>query len=77
MENLIRANIANLTPYSSARNEFTGEAEVFLDANENWQGFVSLEGANRYPDPQATAVREKLKRYWACRLHTPSSARQR
>lgn len=61
MENLIRANIANLTPYSSARNEFTGEAEVYLDANENWQGFVSLEGANRYPDPQATAVREKIE----------------
>ncbi len=61
MEDLVRANIANLTPYSSARNEFTGEAEVYLDANENWQGFVSLDGANRYPDPQATAVRQRIE----------------
>ncbi|MCK9548896.1 MAG: histidinol-phosphate transaminase [Sphaerochaeta sp.] len=61
IKNLIRTNIANLTPYSSARNEFTGEAEVYLDANENWQGFVSFENANRYPDPQATALRRRIE----------------
>jgi histidinol-phosphate aminotransferase len=61
MRELVRTNIANLTPYSSARNEFTGEAEVFLDANENWQGFVSYRGANRYPDPQATALRARIE----------------
>ncbi|MDP9230754.1 MAG: histidinol-phosphate transaminase, partial [Bacteroidota bacterium] len=31
---LIRENIKNLTPYSSARDEFKGEAKIFLDANE-------------------------------------------
>ncbi|NMA22373.1 MAG: histidinol-phosphate transaminase [Spirochaetales bacterium] len=61
MRELIRENIATLKPYSSARNEFTGEAEVYLDANENWQGFVSLAGANRYPDPQAAQLRRKIE----------------
>ncbi len=61
IQDLIRANIASLKPYSSARSEFTGAAEVFLDANENWQGFVSLEAANRYPDPQATRLRKKIE----------------
>ena len=32
---IIRPNILNLVPYSSARNEFDGENAVFLDANEN------------------------------------------
>ena len=35
IENLVRANIKTLKPYSSARKEFTGKGEVFLDANEN------------------------------------------
>ncbi|NJN76923.1 MAG: hypothetical protein HC803_00180 [Saprospiraceae bacterium] len=35
IQNLIRQNIKNLAPYASARHEFTGEASVFLDANEN------------------------------------------
>lgn len=44
---LLRPNIYNLMPYSSARDEFTGSASVFLDANEN--PFET--GYNRYPDP--------------------------
>ena len=32
---LVRPNIRNLIPYSSARDEFKGEANIFLDANEN------------------------------------------
>jgi histidinol-phosphate aminotransferase len=43
---IIRSNIAALTPYSSARDEYTGTEGIFLDANEN--PFGSL---NRYPDP--------------------------
>ena len=35
LENLVRENIKRLTPYSSARKEFTGAARIFLDANEN------------------------------------------
>ena len=45
--NLVRPNIRKLVPYSSARSEFKGKAEVFLDANEN--PFET--GLNRYPDP--------------------------
>ena len=43
----IRDNIRRLTPYSSARNEFSGEANVFLDANES----PYANSYNRYPDP--------------------------
>ncbi|HOS46853.1 MAG TPA: histidinol-phosphate transaminase, partial [Paludibacter sp.] len=35
LHNLLRKNIADLKPYSSARSEFKGEASIFLDANEN------------------------------------------
>ncbi|HEV2830928.1 MAG TPA: aminotransferase class I/II-fold pyridoxal phosphate-dependent enzyme, partial [Hanamia sp.] len=52
LEKLIRENIKKLTPYSSARNEFKGEASVFLDANENPFGSPLLtKSFNRYPDP--------------------------
>jgi histidinol-phosphate aminotransferase len=61
MKSLIRENIARLKPYSSARNEFTGVADVYLDANENWRTFVSMEGANRYPDPQARLLRQGIE----------------
>lgn len=44
---LLRENIARLTPYSSARDEYDGEDAIFLDANEN--PFES--DVNRYPDP--------------------------
>ncbi|MBI3882839.1 MAG: aminotransferase class I/II-fold pyridoxal phosphate-dependent enzyme, partial [Sphingobacteriales bacterium] len=51
LDKLIRDNIKNLTPYSSARHEFTGKASVFLDANENAYGSPLPESFNRYPDP--------------------------
>ena len=44
---LVRENVKRLIPYSSARDEFKGEASVFLDANEN--PFPT--DFNRYPDP--------------------------
>ncbi len=44
---LTRKNILDLKPYSSARSEFNGEADAWLDANEN--PFSSH--YNRYPDP--------------------------
>ena len=47
INHLVRPNILKLVPYSSARSEFKGKAEVFLDANEN--PFET--GLNRYPDP--------------------------
>ena len=60
LEKLIRQNIKTLTPYSSARDEFKGEASVFLDANENSLGSPLLKWYNRYPDPMQWKVKEKL-----------------
>ncbi|HEY0654696.1 MAG TPA: histidinol-phosphate transaminase [Chryseosolibacter sp.] len=53
---LVRKNILTMKPYSSARDEFKGEAEVFLDANEN----PYPSPYNRYPDPLQWKVKEKL-----------------
>jgi histidinol-phosphate aminotransferase len=61
LEKLVRENIKKLTPYSSARNEFKGEASVFLDANENPFGSPLLtKSFNRYPDPLQWKVKFEL-----------------
>jgi histidinol-phosphate aminotransferase len=57
---LVRPNIAALKPYSSAKTEFTGKANVFLDANENSLGSPLTKWYNRYPDPYQKAVKEKI-----------------
>lgn len=58
---LARPEIRALTPYSSARLEASG-GEIFLNANESpWAPAADAgEGLNRYPDPQPTALRERL-----------------
>jgi len=53
---LIRKNIKALSPYSSARDEFTQVAEVYLDANEN----PYENNLNRYPDPYQKKVKTLL-----------------
>jgi histidinol-phosphate aminotransferase len=53
---LVRKNVLNMKPYSSARDEFKGEADIFLDANEN----PYPSPYNRYPDPLQWKVKEKL-----------------
>ena len=53
---LIRPHLLTLEPYSSARSEFAGQAEVYLDANEN--PFET--GRNRYPDPLQRPLKAKL-----------------
>lgn len=60
LDQLIRDNIKKLKPYSSARDEFSGEAKVFLDANENSLGSPLTKWYNRYPDPHQQAVKQKL-----------------
>jgi histidinol-phosphate aminotransferase len=60
INNIIRENIKNLKPYSSARDEFQGEASVYLDANENAFGSPLDESYNRYPDPMQYAVKKRL-----------------
>ena len=57
---LIRENVKKLTPYSSARDDFKGEAKVFLDANENSLGSPLTKWYNRYPDPHQSKVKQKL-----------------
>ncbi len=58
LNKLIRKNIADLQPYSCARDEFKGEASVYLDANENpWNNPY-----NRYPDPLQLEVKEAISR---------------
>ncbi len=59
-DNLVRNNIRNLKPYSSARDEFKGAASIFLDANENSLGSPLLKWYNRYPDPMQWKIKEKL-----------------
>ena len=59
IEQLIRKNIQNLRPYSSARSEFSGTASVFLDANENGHDLFG-EALNRYPDPLQLAVKQRI-----------------
>ncbi len=60
INNILRENIKNLTPYSSARDEYQGEASVFLDANENAFGSPLDKPYNRYPDPLQYNVKMRL-----------------
>ncbi|WP_076932187.1 histidinol-phosphate transaminase [Proteiniphilum saccharofermentans] len=62
LEPLIRPNIRALHPYSSARDEFTGDEGIFLDANENPFG-----QKNRYPDPHQRLLKKAL----SVRKHIP------
>lgn len=58
---LLRDNIRTLKPYASARDEFSGEASVYLDANENSFGSPLTKWYNRYPDPLQWKIKEKLQ----------------
>src|SRR5882757_4241023 len=62
LDGLLRENIRQLVPYSSARDEFKGEAQVFLDANENSLGSPLTRWYNRYPDPHQWKVKEALSK---------------
>ena len=60
LNNVIRPHILTLTPYASARDEYSGKEGTFLDANENPYGSVISGKYNRYPDPYQLAVKEKI-----------------
>jgi histidinol-phosphate aminotransferase len=62
LNEVLRENIKKLTPYSSARDEFKGEASIYLDANENSYGSPLTKWYNRYPDPMQWEVKDKLSR---------------
>ena len=55
LKSMVRPNIWVLKPYSSARDEFTGNEGIFLDANENPFG-----ERNRYPDPHQRELKKAL-----------------
>ena len=56
LQRLVRPNIWNLRPYSSARSEFVGKAQVLIDANES----PFNEPYNRYPDPLQRQLKSRL-----------------
>ena len=60
IKKIVRPNIETLKAYSSAKDEYTGEANVLLDANENSLGSPTTKWYNRYPDPYQKAVKEKI-----------------
>lgn len=55
LSKIARANIQKLRAYSSARDEFSGNEGVFLDANESPYGIL-----NRYPDPYQSELKSVL-----------------
>ena len=56
LEKMIRPDLLDLRPYSSARDEYSGKEGVFLDANEN----PFDNGMNRYPDPLQLNLKTKI-----------------
>jgi len=65
LSTILRPHILTITPYSSARDEYTGKEGVFLDANENPFGPVlsgdnATTNYNRYPDPYQSAIKERI-----------------
>lgn len=56
LNSILRENIRRVKPYSSARDDFSGEASVWIDANEN----PFNTGINRYPDPHQQEVKRLL-----------------
>lgn len=58
IQKIVRPNIWALKPYSCARDEFQGEASVYLDANENPYNAPF----NRYPDPLQLAVKAEIEK---------------
>lgn len=62
IDQLVRKHLTSLKPYQSARNEFSGKANIFLDANESPYGQL-----NRYPDPLQNNLKELLATWKQCR----------
>jgi histidinol-phosphate aminotransferase len=53
LSKIIRPHLIGIAPYSSARDDFKGNAQVYLDANEN----PFNNGLNRYPDPHQIEIK--------------------
>ncbi|MGB0167004.1 MAG: histidinol-phosphate transaminase [Luteibaculum sp.] len=61
---LVLPHLRDLQPYSNARSEFKGKANIWLDANENPFNQEEKNGFNRYPDPQQLKLKGKLAELW-------------
>lgn len=57
LEQLVRPAILKLSPYASARDDYQGNASIWLDANENPFGEL-----NRYPDPYQRELKQALSK---------------
>ena len=53
---ITRQNVRDMKAYSSARAEFKGKADIWLDANEN----PNETTLNRYPDPLQLNLKSKI-----------------
>ncbi len=60
LEELVRPHLIHLIPYSSARDEYKGKADIFLDANENAYGSIVGDIYHRYPDPYQHKLKAKI-----------------
>lgn len=58
LEKLVRDNIKRLSPYSTARDEYSGDIGIYLDANESPYD----NGINRYPDPYQRELKSVIAR---------------
>jgi len=63
IDTLIREHLKGVTPYSSARDEYSNSDGVFLDANENPFGQY-----NRYPDPYQSKLKQRLAEIKDCKV---------
>ena len=61
LKSVIKPHLFKLKPYSTARDEFSEQAEIYLDANENPFGSIGLdEKYNRYPDPHQRELKRMI-----------------
>lgn len=69
IKSLVRKNIIELKPYTSARDIYDSNEGILLDANENSFGstFVEFNGLklNRYPDPRQKDIRKVTSDYYS------------
>ncbi len=56
IKDITRKNVLEMSPYSSARSEYKGKANIWLDANEN----PNETGLNRYPDPLQMSLKIEI-----------------
>ncbi len=60
LEKILRPHLLNLKPYASARDDFSGHASIYLDANENAWWSPAGNSWNRYPDPYQKELKGKI-----------------